>query len=51
MTHLLLAVLGCADVGIVEAVDVVDGELVMPDVSVRVSVKNAMLKNLCLPKC
>ena len=36
MTHLLLAVmdvLGCAEIGIVEATDVVDWELVMPDVS------------------
>ena len=36
MTHLLLPVLdvlGCADIGIVETLDVVDGEVVMPNVS------------------
>ena len=36
MTHLLLGmldVLGCADFGVVEAVDVVDWELAMPDIS------------------
>ena len=35
MTHLLIAVLdvlGCADNGIVEVANVVDGELVMPAV-------------------
>ena len=43
ITHLLLAVsdvLGCADIGIEEAVDVVDGELEVPDVSIRVSIEN-----------
>ena len=44
--------LGCADVAIVEAVDVVHGNLVMPDVShiVCPSRKMCLLKNLCLLK-